>query len=127
MDEAFAADDEDEATDEAVTCVLQKAGMDLSGALSTVCQARAAASVDGPLQASGRRPQGAPAEAQGHLIYVLFLLCFNEINLPQSFLLRRPLRRLFSLPSALSLIRLPHSLRACDVSIVPFPPMVWFV
>ena len=36
MDEAFAADDEEEATDEAVTRVLEEAGMDLSGAMAAV-------------------------------------------------------------------------------------------
>ena len=58
------------------------------------------------------------------LCRLLLILCGS---LPQSFLLRRPLRRLFSLPSARPPIRLPHPSRACDVTFVPFPPMVCFV
>ena len=58
------------------------------------------------------------------LCRLLLILCGS---LPQSFLLRRPLRRLFSLPSARPLIWLPHLSRVCDVKFVPFPPMVCFV
>ena len=53
MDEAFAADDEEEATDEAVTRVLEEAGMDLSGAMSAVGRFKAGEAVQAAVPGGG--------------------------------------------------------------------------